>query len=149
MNRQVVIEVPKKIKEDTGQKNYATVSLFCLTVTNPFRDKVIRLVLNMYTHLPTLYLRFRWFDRLILIVIVSNCVLLAMDDPNVAQFPYQYRSDIVFQCIYTMEMLLKIIAFGFLFKPYSYLRDPWNIVSSFHQITFNTARLHSCYYGVG
>lgn len=26
-------------------------------------------------------------------------------------------------------MVLKIIAFGFLFKPYSYLRDPWNIVS--------------------
>jgi hypothetical protein len=45
-NQQVEIEIPKKLKEEPEQKNYATVSLFCLTVTNPFRDRIIRIVLN-------------------------------------------------------------------------------------------------------
>lgn len=51
-------------------------SLFCLTVTNPFREKVIRLVLNP------------WFDRFILCIIAANCVLLAMNEPDVPQLPY-------------------------------------------------------------
>ena len=72
----IEVEVPKKLKEEQVQKNYATVSLFCLTVTNPFREKVIRLVLNP------------WFDRFILGIIAANCVLLAMNDPNVPQLPY-------------------------------------------------------------
>jgi len=27
-----------------------------------------------------------------------------------------------------VEMLLKIIALGFMFKPYSYMRDGWNVL---------------------
>ena len=37
-------------------------------------------------------------------------------------FPYRY----VFSAIYTVEMLLKIIAKGFVLHSYAYLRDPWN-----------------------
>ena len=51
-----------------------------------------------------------------------------MDDPNVDPLPFQKIFDDIFQSIYTLEMVLKIIAFGFLFKPFSYLRDPWNVV---------------------
>jgi hypothetical protein len=40
------VELPKKLTEPVSNKNYATVSLFCLTVTNPFRDKVIRVVMD-------------------------------------------------------------------------------------------------------
>ena len=47
-NKQFSLEYPKKLKENAQQKNYATVSLCCLTVTNPFRDKIIRIVLNPY-----------------------------------------------------------------------------------------------------
>ena len=68
-NKQI-IDAPKKPREPAQQKNYAVVSLCCLTVTNPFRDVVIRIVMN------------NWFDRLILIVIVSNCIFLAVDDPT-------------------------------------------------------------------
>jgi len=50
------------------QKNYATVSLCCLSVTNPFRNKIIQLVaVNP------------WFDRFILLVIMVNCCFLALD----------------------------------------------------------------------
>jgi len=71
---------------------------------------------------------YRWFDRFILLTILVNCIFLALDDPKVDPLPYQIYFDNLFQTIYTLEMVLKIIAFGFLFKPYSYLRDPWNVV---------------------
>ena len=45
-NKQIKIELPQKLAEQNIQKNYATVALCCLTVTNPFRDKIIRVVLN-------------------------------------------------------------------------------------------------------
>lgn len=51
------------------KKEYATVALCCLSVTNPFRNKIIQLVaINP------------WFDRAVLIIIVINCLLLAMDN---------------------------------------------------------------------
>ncbi len=33
-----------EMNDDPVGKNYATVSLFCLTVTNPFRDLVMKIV---------------------------------------------------------------------------------------------------------
>ena len=45
-NQHFVLEPPTTMKNFDNMRNYATVSLFCLTVTNPFRDRVIRIVLN-------------------------------------------------------------------------------------------------------
>ena len=39
--------------------------------------------------------------------------------------------DLVFLCIYTTEMSLKIIAMGFVMREYSYLREGWNIMDFF------------------
>ena len=39
--------------------------------------------------------------------------------------------DFIFLAIFSVEMVLKIIALGFVLLPYTYLRDPWNIVSAF------------------
>ena len=36
--------------------------------------------------------------------------------------------DLVFLCIYTTEMTLKIVAMGFFMREYSYLREGWNIM---------------------
>jgi len=72
---------------------------------------------------------YRWFDRFILLVILTNCVFLAIDDPNVDPLYYQQIADYVFMGIFTVEMCLKIIAMGFAMRPYSYLRDVWNIVT--------------------
>jgi hypothetical protein len=36
--------------------------------------------------------------------------------------------DNIFLAIYSIEMVLKIIAMGFCMKPHSYLRDSWNIL---------------------
>lgn len=32
----------------------------------------------------------------------------------------------MFACLYSLEMLIKIIARGFAFHKHAYLRDPWN-----------------------
>ena len=101
------------------QKNYATVSLCCLSVTNPFRNKVIRIVaINP------------WFDRIILVVIFANCFFLAIDKEfDSLTSEIADKIDMVFLQIYTVEMILKIIAMGFFMRAHSYLRDTWNIVS--------------------
>ena len=36
--------------------------------------------------------------------------------------------DMGFLIIYTVEMILKVIALGFIMEKNSYLRDPWNIL---------------------
>ena len=100
------------------QKNYATVSLCCLSVTNPFRNKIIQLVaINP------------WFDRFILMVIIANCFFLAIDKEIESITNYMETIDLVFLIIYTGEMIFKIIAMGFFMRAHSYLRDTWNIVS--------------------
>ena len=101
-----------------AQKNYATVSLCCLSVTNPFRNKIIQIVsVNPL------------FDRFILFVIVVNCAFLALDKEVDAVTNNIETIDFVFLLIYTWEMTMKIIAMGFFMREHSYLRDSWNIVS--------------------
>jgi hypothetical protein len=36
--------------------------------------------------------------------------------------------DYIFLSLYTIEMILKIVAMGFFMRPFSYLRDPWNVL---------------------
>jgi len=110
-------EYPGAEIEIGNQKNYATVSLCCLSVTNPFRNKIIQLVaINP------------WFDRLILVVILVNCIFLALDKEVETVTKQSEKIDFIFLLIYTIEMLLKIIAMGFFMRAHSYLRDTWNIL---------------------
>jgi len=62
--------------EKSKEHNYATDSIFCMSVTTPFRVRFIKLVNNP------------WFDRTILVVIVANCIFLAMDNPREPQKQY-------------------------------------------------------------
>eukprot|EP00826_Nyctotherus_ovalis_P066301 TRINITY_DN9789_c0_g3_i2.p1 TRINITY_DN9789_c0_g3~~TRINITY_DN9789_c0_g3_i2.p1 ORF type:complete len:303 (+),score=78.96 TRINITY_DN9789_c0_g3_i2:602-1510(+) len=65
---------------------------------------------------------------MVLAVIFANCVVLATDDPTRSeQEKWQEVADIVFQSLYTVELLIKIFALGFVFNKGAYLRDPWNI----------------------
>ena len=111
-----------------SQKNYATVSLCCLSVTNPFRNKIIQIVsVNP------------WFDRFILFVILVNCLFLALDKEVEMVTENIETIDFVFLIIYTWEMTMKIIAMGFFMRAHSYLRDSWNIVSD--HFVFNSSFL--------
>jgi voltage-dependent calcium channel L type alpha-1S len=76
-----------------------------------------------------------WFDRFILFTIILNSVFLAMYD-------YSFRvtgektvrnqlvddSELSFLIIFTIEAILKILAYGFVLDRNTYIRDPWNIL---------------------
>lgn len=59
-----------KTREEMQRKNYATVALCCLSVTNPFRSKIISLVVN------------QWFENLVLFIVLLNCLSLALTQEN-------------------------------------------------------------------
>ena len=72
----------------------------------------------------------QWFDRFILLTIFANCICLALEDPSLEEpDPVIEMLDRIFLVVFSIEMILKIIAMGFVWGKHSYLRDPWNIVS--------------------
>ena len=58
------------------------------------------------------------FDMVILLVIIANCVMMAsespLDPPGTAKAELIEQVGFVFNCIFTVEMFLKIMAFGLL-----------------------------------
>lgn len=60
-------------------------------------------------------------------VIAFNSVLLALDDPT-TDTDNNATIDLALLIIYTVEMVIKILALGFIFDSNSYMRDSWNIV---------------------
>ncbi|XP_067630184.1 sodium channel protein 60E isoform X2 [Eurosta solidaginis] len=61
----------------------------------------------------------QFFDYCVMATILFNCIFLAMTE-TVEEAEY------IFLAIYTIEMVIKIIAKGFLLNKYTYLRNPWN-----------------------
>ncbi|XP_056021116.1 sodium channel protein 1 brain-like isoform X8 [Ostrea edulis] len=114
-------EIDKYIKDKTFvaiaprfQKNYihrftATKALGCLTPWNPARKFSVYIATNQF------------FDYLVILTILCNCVFLAMPDD-----PASETAEYVFLGIYTMECVVKILARGLIVNKFTYLRDPWN-----------------------
>ena len=94
----------------------AASALFFLSVENMRRKFLIRLV------------RWRAFDWTMLMVILANCVTLAMDS-NAPGFSGSAMgmalatSNVVFIAIFIFEATCKIIALGFVFAEHTYLRN--------------------------
>lgn len=71
------------------------------------------------------------FESISISVIVVNSIFLAMDDPlrDPSETPaYMGVADDIFQYLYTIEMVVKIVSLGFICNDGSYLRDAWNIL---------------------
>eukprot|EP00754_Rhynchopus_humris_P041315 Rhum_TRINITY_DN24898_c0_g1::Rhum_TRINITY_DN24898_c0_g1_i1::g.180453::m.180453 len=68
----------------------------------------------------------RWFDYAVLVIIALNALALVLDDPLLDGVSwldtFTTVSEITFQVLFTIEMLLKILALGFVLHPGSYLR---------------------------
>jgi len=86
---------------------------------------------NKYRVLSSKIVRSQWFETLIICLIILNSIFLGVADyenPNKSSF----RNDLVkyaepfFIFAFTIEALLKIVAFGFVIDKNTYLRDPWN-----------------------
>lgn len=58
---------------------------------------------------------------------IENCLIKLLFDSSI-NFVFQELSDYAFVAIFTVEAILKIIAFGFVFTPDAYLRSGWNML---------------------
>jgi len=102
--------------EESPPRNYATVSLFCLSVTNPLRKNAIQLVSDV------------WFDRVVNSVIIINCLYIAMEGEDFDFIKYTANVDAMFLAFYSFVFLIQIIALGFVARQYTYLRDCFNFI---------------------
>ena len=68
-----------------------------------------------------------YFQAFIILCILLNTVLLALEDPSLPIQPEPYNTmELVLLCVYTAEMLIKVIPMGFVVSRSAYLRDNWN-----------------------
>uniref|UniRef100_A0A0G4H4M4 Ion transport domain-containing protein n=1 Tax=Chromera velia CCMP2878 TaxID=1169474 RepID=A0A0G4H4M4_9ALVE len=74
------------------------------------------------------------FETIVLILILANCVTLAMQDPLQSPHSEWNRrldiADFVLLLFFTLEMILKILAFGLFKKRHGYLRSWWNVLDA-------------------
>eukprot|EP00761_Pharyngomonas_kirbyi_P014924 gb/GECH01014955.1/.p1 GENE.gb/GECH01014955.1/~~gb/GECH01014955.1/.p1 ORF type:complete len:1446 (+),score=208.71 gb/GECH01014955.1/:1-4338(+) len=98
---------------------YCQRSLFLFNLDNPIRKLCILLIETTM------------FDRLILFLILLNCVFLALYDPvnpDSQRNEIVHISEMVFAIIFLIEAIIKILAMGFVWSKKTYLRDPWNVL---------------------
>jgi len=74
-----------------------------------------------------------YFDSLILFLIGFSTILLTLesplDDPNGERGKILASIDVVVSTIFTIELLLKVVVYGFVINgPDSYLHNPWNVM---------------------
>lgn len=74
-------------------------------------------------------MNYEWFDRVILACILISSGLMAAEDPvnpNSGRNEVLNYFDIVFTIIFAIEMIMKIVALGFVLHKRAYLRSSWN-----------------------
>ncbi|XP_050308218.1 sodium channel protein 60E [Anthonomus grandis grandis] len=99
--------VSKRFRKNYIHRFTATNSIFIFSPFSPIRKVCIYLSTNQF------------FDYLVMATILLNCVFLAMAE-TIEEAEY------IFLAIYTLEMIIKTIAKGFILNKYTYLRNPWN-----------------------
>uniref|UniRef100_A0A8C1TA45 Voltage-dependent L-type calcium channel subunit alpha n=1 Tax=Cyprinus carpio TaxID=7962 RepID=A0A8C1TA45_CYPCA len=111
----------KKQVQGSNQVQRAPRALFCLKLNNPIRRAALHLV------------EWKPFDIFILLAIFANCVALGVskpfpeDDSNATNHDLE-QVEYVFLIIFTVETFLKILAYGLVMHPSSYIRNGWNLL---------------------
>ena len=97
-----------------------SMSLFCLSTTNPIRTSAVDVLVNP------------WFDRIVLSLILISSILLALDEPNVQEGSgmgvFLKYTDLVMTILFLIEMTLKVVGMGFILCSSAYLRNSWNVL---------------------
>uniref|UniRef100_A0A8C5EUR8 Voltage-dependent L-type calcium channel subunit alpha n=1 Tax=Gouania willdenowi TaxID=441366 RepID=A0A8C5EUR8_GOUWI len=108
-------------KQGTNQVQRAPRALYCLKLNNPIRRAALHIV------------EWKPFDIFILLAIFANCVALGVskpfpeDDSNSTNHDLE-QVEYVFLIIFTIETFLKILAYGLVMHPSSYIRNGWNLL---------------------
>uniref|UniRef100_A0AAQ6IVR7 Voltage-dependent L-type calcium channel subunit alpha n=1 Tax=Anabas testudineus TaxID=64144 RepID=A0AAQ6IVR7_ANATE len=130
MKRQVRQHVRRQVRQHAKrqerqhpkkQVQRAPRALFCLKLNNPIRQAALHIV------------EWKPFDIFILLAIFANCVALGVskpfpeDDSNSTNHDLE-QVEYVFLIIFTVETFLKILAYGLVMHPSSYIRNGWNLL---------------------
>nr|XP_032292108.1 sodium channel protein 60E isoform X3 [Drosophila virilis] len=99
--------VSKRFRKNYIHRFTGTKSLFLFHPWSQWRRVCVYIATNQF------------FDYCVMATILFNCIFLAMTE-TVEEAEY------IFLAIYSIEMVIKIIAKGFLLNKYTYLRNPWN-----------------------
>jgi hypothetical protein len=95
-----------------------------LTIRKDLRK--VKIYINLFAH--AIYSN-KIFDTACILVILANSITLCMEDPlQIGITPQQEAIENIFLALYTLEMVIKVLALGFIFNKGAYLRDPWNIL---------------------
>ncbi|CAF1520054.1 unnamed protein product [Rotaria magnacalcarata] len=99
------------------RENY---SLYIFSSENRLRKALKRLIVK------------KSFDYSILFFIALNCITLAMERPSIPVTSHERQflniTNIIFTIIFTIEMMMKILASGLICEANSYLRNGWNVL---------------------
>jgi hypothetical protein len=90
-----------------------------------------KLIKRFFIHInmaATRVVKNRIFEYTIILIIAANCMTLTMQDNSQEPTTFDNYSETIFQILYTIEMVLKILSSGFIFNREAYLRDPWNML---------------------
>ncbi|NWX01355.1 SCNAA protein, partial [Caloenas nicobarica] len=95
---------------------------------NPVRKAAIKIMIHSYPFLALfLNLLFTLFVGFITCTVVLNCVSMAVNKlPDALNW-----AEYLFTAIYTGEILIKVLARGFFWNEFTFLRDPWNCLDLF------------------
>ena len=101
-----------------NRKVFQPTSLCCLKLDNPVRKFCIDVARN------------KWFDRVVVGVIILNCIVLSLMDPldtdgTTLRTKIVEKSELWFTVAFTIELAVKVVAMGLIGKG-SYLSDRWN-----------------------
>lgn len=109
-------------EEATGPKPMLPYSsMFIFSSTNPIRVAAHAIV------------NYKYFDAFIMVVISLSSMALAAEDPVIEDSEsnkFLNKLDYGFTCVFTIEMLLKVVDQGIILHPGSYGRDIWNVLDS-------------------
>ena len=73
----------------------------------------------------TAFVSHRLFEGFIILVIGLNCITLASADSTKEETEADKTIDLVFNIVYTIEMVLRIMSMGFFFGSGAYLKNYW------------------------
>ena len=107
-----------RLAEAWARLNASNNALFVLGERNRLRRVVIRITSHKY------------YDKVVLTLILVNCAFLAMFDPRLDEdHPWNGvldLSELIFTVAFTVEFVLQIVAKNFVFGRDAYLKNPWN-----------------------
>lgn len=90
-----------------------------------FRKFLVLLYLYL-NHFCYLIVKHPIFEFLSMVIILINSVFLTFDSSSSTD-SISDRSEFTFMALYTVEMSLKILGYGFYRGPNSILKDSWNL----------------------